>query len=111
MSTLKSTVDPEELLAHADWVRSLARSLVRDPQVAIAMEIAENQLSQIGVNPVLGSLRTLERAGSIVGLIGLALLSSYAGYGFALGTISAWVMIGALVFSLQVFSGTRLTNV
>ncbi|MDC1287335.1 MFS transporter [Gammaproteobacteria bacterium] len=88
----------------------VGHSLVRDPQVAIAMEIAENQLSHIGVNPVLGSLRTLERAGSIVGLIGLALLSSYAGYSVAIGTVSAWVMVGALVFSLQVFSGTRLTN-
>lgn len=82
----------------------VGHSLVRDPQVAIAMEIAENQLSQIGTNSVLGSLRTLERAGSIVGLIGLALLSSYAGYGFAIGTISVWVLVGALVFSWQLFS-------
>lgn len=76
----------------------IGHSLVRDPQVAVAMEIAETDLRELGPNAVLGSLRTIERVGSIVGLIAIALLSSYAGYAVAIGAVGVWVLIGALVF-------------
>ena len=85
----------------------IGHSLVRDPQVAIAMEIAETELHRIGANPVLGALRTLERAGSIFGLVALALLSSHAGYGFTIGVMSAWVLLGSALFALQALFARR----
>ncbi|MDA9983114.1 MFS transporter, partial [Gammaproteobacteria bacterium] len=85
----------------------IGHSLVRDTQVAVAMEIAENNLKHIGTNAVLGSLRTLERAGSILGLIGLALVSSYAGYTFAIGVIGVWVLVGSTVFAFYVLTWHR----
>ncbi len=88
----------------------IGHSLVRDTQVAVAMEIAETSLKHIGTNTVLGSLRTLERAGSIVGLIGLALLSSYAGYTFTIGIVSAWVLLGSAVFAFYALTWRRPTT-
>ena len=85
----------------------IGHSMVRDPQVAVAMEIAETNLKSFGPNAVLGSLRTLERAGSILGLIGMALLSSYTSYAFAIGTISVWVVLGAVVFAFPALNWSR----
>lgn len=78
----------------------VGHALVRDPQVTVAMEIAESDLKETGANAVLGSLRTLERLGSIFGLLGLAWLSSYMGYVFTIGVVGAWVLLGAIIFAL-----------
>ena len=88
----------------------IGHSLVRDTQVAVAMEIAETDLKHIGANTILGSLRTLERAGSILGLIGLALLSSYAGYTFTIGVISAWVLLGSAAFAFYALTWHRTST-
>lgn len=82
----------------------MAQGMNRDPQVAVALEIAENELHHLGTNVVLGSLRTLERMGSIVGLIVLALLSGYLGYVNVIAIIAGLVLAGAAAFALILFS-------
>ena len=70
----------------------------RVPQVSIAMSIAETDLAHLGSNAVLGSLRTLERIGSIIGLVSIALLSGFTGYAAAIGVVGVWVLAGAAAF-------------
>ena len=56
---------------------------------------------------MLGSLRTLERGGSIIGLVLIALLSSTIGYAAAIGVVGVWALAGVVVFmvSLAVSGG------
>lgn len=83
----------------------IGHGMVRDPQVAIAMEIAEHELAHLGSNMVLGSLRTLERLGSIIGLIGIALLSSYTGYSYSIAIMAGLTFAGAIAFALALAGG------
>jgi MFS family permease len=85
----------------------LAHGMIRDSQVAIAMEIAESELANIGTNAVLGSLRTLERGGSIAGLICIAAFASYVGYAEAAGAVAIWVLCGAALFAVGMAQGLR----
>ena len=98
------------LLAAAVWpstwtvavavvVAGIGQGLMRGSQVAVAMNIAETELAHIGPNAVLGALRTLERGGSVVGLIGIAFLSSHIGYAGATGATALWVLVGAALFA------------
>ena len=80
-------------------VAGIGQGLVRGSQVAVAMNIAETELSHIGPNAVLGALRTLERGGSVVGLIAIAFLSSHIGYAGATGATALWVLVGAALFA------------
>ena len=85
-------------------ISGISLGLTRDSQVAIAMEIAETELVHLGSAAVLGSLRTLERLGSIAGLVAVALASSYAGYLGAIGIIAVWILVGAGGFALMMAS-------
>ena len=81
----------------------IGHGMVRDPQVVVAMEIAENELEDLGPNVVLGALRTLERGVSIVGLIVMAALASLAGFGHAIAVIAALSLLGAALFAFVSF--------
>jgi MFS family permease len=81
----------------------LAHGMIRDTQVVIAMEIAEGDLAYLNLNTVMGSLRMLERIGSIVGLICIALFSSFAGYVSAIGAVGVWVLAGAAAFAVAMY--------
>jgi predicted MFS family arabinose efflux permease/HAMP domain-containing protein len=76
----------------------IGHGMVRGPQVSIAMSIAESDLAHLGSNAVLGSLRTLERGGSIAGLILIALLGSNLGYPIAIGVVGVWSLVGVAAF-------------
>ena len=89
------------LLAIVQAWRSTAPDVrPEDVGVAVALEIAERELADLGSNTVLGSLRTLERLGSIIGLIVIAFLSSYIGYLNAVAVIAGLVFAGAGGFAL-----------
>jgi len=83
----------------AVWIAGIGQGMMRGPQVSIAMSLAETDLAQLGSNTVLGSLRTLERGGSIVGLIVIALASSHIGYPASMAVIGAWVLLGVVAFA------------
>ncbi|WP_217415169.1 MFS transporter [Marinobacterium ramblicola] len=86
----------------------LGQSLIRDPEVSIAMGLAETELSVPGRDTVLSSLRVLERTGSILGLILIAFVASLAGYPVAIAAISVWLFTGGLIL-LIVRSRYRLS--
>jgi MFS family permease len=69
------------------------------PQVSIAMEIAETELAHLGSNTVLGALRSLERGGSILGLLVIASIAGAAGYQAALGAMAVWTLAGFALFA------------
>jgi hypothetical protein len=82
----------------AVWGAGIGQGMMRGPQVSIAMSLAETDLAQLGPNAVLGSLRALERGGSIIGLIVIALASSHIGYPAAMAVVGAWVLLGVFAF-------------
>jgi MFS family permease len=84
----------------AVWIAGIGQGMMRGPQVSIAMSLAETDLARLGSNAVLGSLRTLERGGSIIGLIVIALASSHIGYPAAMAVIGAWVLVGVVAFAV-----------
>jgi MFS family permease len=95
----------------AVWVAGIGHGMVRGPQVSIAMSIAETDLAHLGSSAVLGSLRTLERGGSIIGLVLVALFSSYFGYAAAIGAMGIWVLAGSAVFVVSLFISRGLPGV
>ena len=76
----------------------IGHGMVRGPQVSVAMSIAETDLMELGPNAVLGSLRTLERGGSIAGLILIALIGNNLGYPVAIGVVGVWCLAGVIAF-------------
>ncbi|MFP3569981.1 MFS transporter [Paraburkholderia sp. SIMBA_030] len=74
--------------------------LVRGAQVSVAMSIAETDLSRLGSSVVLAALRTMERLGSIVGLIAIAALAGEAGYAVATATVALWSIAGGVLFAI-----------
>lgn len=87
----------------------IGHGMVRDTQIAIAMEIAERELGHLGTTAVLGSLRMLERLASIVGLIAIAAISSQVGYINAIAAMAALVLVGAAAFAPVAF-GSAVTR-
>ena len=109
VSVLGAIISGVSLLLGAAWGTQLGlfvavlcagigHGMVRGPQVSVAMSIAETDLAHLGSNAVLGSLRTLERGGSIAGLILIALLGSNMGYPVAIGVVGAWCLAGVTAF-------------
>jgi predicted MFS family arabinose efflux permease len=107
------------LLAGAAWGTQLGilvavlgagigHGMIRGPQVSIALSIAETDLRHLGPNAVLGSLRTLERGGSIIGLVLIALLSSHIGYPAAIVVIGVWAIAGAAAYAATLMLGGGL---
>jgi hypothetical protein len=96
----------------AVWVAGIGHGMVRGPQVSVAMTIAESNLADLGSNAVLGSLRTLERGGSIFGLVLVAWVGSKLGYPTAIGLVGVWCLVGVVAFvaSMMVSGGLVVTK-
>ena len=96
----------------AVWVAGIGHGMVRGPQVSVAMTIAESNLADLGSNAVLGSLRTLERGGSIFGLLLVAWVGNRLGYPTAIGVVGVWCLVGVVAFvgSMVLSSGLVTTK-
>ena len=90
----------QEVLIAAVLLAGLGHGLVRGAQVSLAMSIAERELVQLGRVPVLGSLRMLERLGSVAGLVLIAAIAGVYGYTVAIGAVAVWSLAGAILFAL-----------
>jgi predicted MFS family arabinose efflux permease len=95
----------------AVWGAGIGHGMIRGPQVSAALSIAESDLRHLGSNAVLGSLRTLERGGSIIGLVLIALLSSHIGYPAAIAAIGVWAIAGAVAYAATLMLGGGLLAV
>jgi len=90
---------PEQLtIVIAVMLAGVGHGMVRGPEVSLAMSIAESELADLGSAAVLGALRTLERGGSILGLLAIAYLVGSLGYAAAIAAVSLWVLGGAVLF-------------
>jgi len=81
----------------------LAHAFIKAPQITLSLEICRMEVHKAGHNVVLGSLRVLERFGSIIGLlIGAVMIDSY-GYQNATGSVGIGVCAASLIFLLFFF--------
>lgn len=96
----------------AVWIAGIGHGMVRGPQVSVAMTIAENNLVELGSNAVLGSLRTLERGGSIIGLVLVAWTGSKFGFPTAIAVVGVWCLVGVAAFvgSMVLSGGLLITK-
>jgi MFS family permease len=78
----------------------LSHALIKAPQIALSLEICKTEVHTAGHNIVLGSLRVLERFGSIIGLIAGALMIDYYGYQSTIGIAGISVCVASLIFIL-----------
>ncbi len=83
----------------------VAHGMIRGPQVSVAMAIAENDLARLGPDAVLGALRTLERGGSILGLLLVALSVAVLGYPGAIAAVGIWCLGGVGLYILVMVMG------
>jgi len=88
-------------IAAAVAIAGVGHSLIRAPQVEIALRIAETETDGTSTLAVLGALRTFERAGSIVGLLLTAVLASKLGYVQTAALTGYLVIAGAGIFAIS----------
>jgi len=81
----------------------LSHALIKAPQITLSLEICKAEVRMAGHNVVLGSLRVLERFGSICGLITGALMIDYYGYQNTTGIAGISVCVVTLIFILFFF--------
>lgn len=81
-------------------VLGVGHAAVRGPQIALALEIADSELSPDGRGAMLAAMRSLERLGSLVGLLAVGLLAARFGFVVALTAIGIVTTGAALVFLL-----------
>lgn len=89
----------EPALVGAVFCAGLGHGAVRAAQVSLAMTVAEADLRHLGPASVLGALRTIERFGSMIGLLVIAGIAGGAGLAAATGAVAVWLFAGAAVFA------------
>jgi hypothetical protein len=77
----------------------IGHGVVRGAQVSLAMSLAETELNELGSTAVLGALRTVERLGSVIGLLVIAGIAGFAGFEMATAAIAIWTLVGAAMFA------------
>jgi MFS family permease len=81
----------------------LSHALIKAPQITLSLEICKAEVNTAGHNIVLGSLRVLERFGSIIGLITGAVMIDHYSYQNTTGIAGISVCLASLVFLLFFF--------
>jgi MFS family permease len=79
-------------------VVGVGHAAIRGPQIDLALQIAETQLPDAGREPVLAAIRTLERLGSLVGLLVVAVLVAQFDLATAIAAIGMVSLIAAFVY-------------
>jgi MFS family permease len=96
------------LLIPANWTTTLAISLavlvvgishaaIRGPQLALALEISEGD-DTTGHGATLAAVRTMERLGSVVGLLVVAVLATVLDLPAAMGAVGVVVALAGLLY-------------
>jgi MFS family permease len=76
----------------------LSHALIKAPQITLSLDVCKAEVQAAGHNIVLGSLRLLERFGSMVGLlIGAVMINAY-GYRKTTGIAGIGVCVASLTF-------------
>lgn len=76
----------------------MGHAAVRGPQIALALDLAEQDGTTKGRGAVLAAMRSLERLGSLLGLLGISAVASRYGYFTAMGAVGALATAAALAY-------------
>jgi predicted MFS family arabinose efflux permease len=87
-------------------VVGIGHAAVRGPQIDLAIEIAERELPGVGRDPVLAAMRSIERLGSLVGLLVVAILIAQ----FDLSTAIAAIGIVSVIAGVAYIALRRSTS-
>lgn len=79
-------------------VVGIGHAAIRGPQIELAIEIAERELPDVGRDPVLAAMRSIERLGSLVGLLVVAILVAQFGLSTAIATIGIVIVVAGVVY-------------
>ena len=102
-------VATKQALLFAVLGAGVGHGLVRSHQLSVVMDIAESSLFRLGLNVVLGTLRTLERGGSILGLLAVAWLYGLVGYQGAISMIGLLSLLGVVLFFFGNMVGIKIS--
>lgn len=80
------------------FVMGLGHSVTKSPQIAYALEIAEEEAARIGRTTVLGVLRTTERIGSVLGPLLAAFLVLQFGFQAAIEIVGIGIVVASALF-------------
>ena len=78
----------------------ISHALIKAPQITLSLDLCKVEVHEAGHNIVLGSLRMLERLGSIIGLVTGALMINYYGYRNTTGIAGISASLASLIFIL-----------
>jgi predicted MFS family arabinose efflux permease len=76
----------------------IGHAAVRGPQIDLALQIAETELPDAGREPVLAAIRTLERLGSFVGLLVVAVLVARINLSAAIAAVGILSLVAGLAY-------------
>jgi MFS family permease len=76
----------------------IGHAAVRGPQIALALDIADAEAPAGGRGAILAAMRSLERLGSLIGLLAVGLLAARFGLVVAIGAIGVGTAGAAIVF-------------
>lgn len=76
----------------------IGHAAVRGPQIALALDIANTELPGTGRGPVLAAMRSIERLGSLAGLLIVAILAAWFNLALAVGAIGVASAAAGLVY-------------
>jgi hypothetical protein len=88
----------------------LSHALIKAPQITLSLDVCKTEVRAAGHNIVLGSLRLLERYGSIVGLITAAVMINAYGYRDTTGIAGISVCAASLIFILFFLISHRVSK-
>lgn len=76
----------------------IGHGFIRTAQISVAIDLCESDEATLDQTSALVAMRTLERGGSILGLLAIAAVAGFLGYIGAIAVVAVWSMIGALLF-------------
>jgi MFS family permease len=85
-------------MSFAVLIVGIGHAAVRGPLIDLALQIAETELPNAGRDPVLAAIRTLERLGSLVGLLVVAILVARFDLSVAIATIGILSLVAGLAY-------------
>ncbi|MCL6707099.1 MFS transporter [Pseudomonas sp. R2.Fl] len=80
------------------FIMGLGHSVTKSPQIAYALEIADEEAARIGRTTVLGVLRTTERIGSVLGPLFAAFLVVQFGFQIAIEIVGVGIVAASALF-------------
>jgi MFS family permease len=87
-------------------VMGMAHAVTRVPQFPLALDICSHEIASVGRTTVMSVMRSVERIGSIIGLLAAASLVASYGYRPSIGA-TGYFVVGASIVFLIVFAAKR----